>query len=53
MHSVPAHREHRMLVIENPFDQPGSLFCITSRTARRLPRNRPTTRQMLLESPPC
>ena len=52
MHSVRAHREHSMLVIENPFDQLGSLFCITSRTARRLPRNRPTARQMLLESTP-
>jgi hypothetical protein len=42
-----------MLVIENPLNQLCSLCRITSRTARRLPRDRPTTRQMLLESTSC
>jgi hypothetical protein len=52
MHRVRAHHGHRMLGIENPLDQPGSLFRITSHTARRLPRDRPTACQMLLESTP-
>jgi hypothetical protein len=50
VHNMRVHHEHSMRVIENPLNQLGSLFRMTNRTTRRLPHERPTARQVLLES---